>query len=247
MIHREATIKYKGYDPNELSYGSSKRICCICDHCGRVRWCRMDSYKDLCKKCCQLRIISNKDYITEKVIVSKLLYHLTTDNVRLQITCQINKNTEYPGIYTGFCDATTTGKMKTNRECPVFLGVYVAENILSKIYKNVIRMPYANPEYDFICGKGYKIDVKSSCIHKNNFNYNSWSFTINKNIIADYFLCLGFDNRNDLNPIHIWLIPGYIINYKNNQRISESKLSKWEKYEQPIDKIISCCNTMKES
>ena len=74
MIHREATIKYKGYDPNELSHGSSKRTCCICDHCGRVRWIRMDNYRDLCVKCAaeersqNLKWIENNKKAIEKMI-----------------------------------------------------------------------------------------------------------------------------------------------------------------------------------
>lgn len=51
MIHREATIKYKGYDPNDLKPKSNKRVCCVCDKCGRVKWHRFDSYRDLCISC----------------------------------------------------------------------------------------------------------------------------------------------------------------------------------------------------
>ena len=55
MILRQATIKYKGYDPDTLSYGSSKRVCCSCDNpnCGRVRWVDYSAYRDLCKSCAQ--------------------------------------------------------------------------------------------------------------------------------------------------------------------------------------------------
>lgn len=51
MIHREATIKYKGYDPDDLKPQSTKRICCICDKCGRVRWISKFAYSNLCRKC----------------------------------------------------------------------------------------------------------------------------------------------------------------------------------------------------
>lgn len=53
MILREATIKYKGYDPDTLSLKSRKRICCSCDNCGRVRWVMKGHYRDLCKSCAQ--------------------------------------------------------------------------------------------------------------------------------------------------------------------------------------------------
>ena len=51
MILRNATIKYKGYDPDDLKPKSQKRICCSCDRCGRVRWLMMQNYKDLCYNC----------------------------------------------------------------------------------------------------------------------------------------------------------------------------------------------------
>jgi hypothetical protein len=51
MILRNATIKYKGYDPSTLSKGSHKRICVSCDICGRVRWQRIYAVRSLCKSC----------------------------------------------------------------------------------------------------------------------------------------------------------------------------------------------------
>ena len=51
MILKEATIKYKGYDPYTLSKGSSKKICCSCDVCGRVRYVGFKDYSNLCKSC----------------------------------------------------------------------------------------------------------------------------------------------------------------------------------------------------
>ena len=54
MILRQATIKYKGYDPNELKPKSHKRICCTCDGCDRVRWIGFYQYKDLCAGCCKI-------------------------------------------------------------------------------------------------------------------------------------------------------------------------------------------------
>lgn len=93
---------------------------------------------------------------------------------------------------------------KKNKNCPVFLGCDIAEKVLSHVFKDVRRMHIHNSGFDFICNKGFKIDVKSSCLHKN----NTYSFAIRYNKIADYFLCIGFDNRENLNPQHIWLIKG---------------------------------------
>lgn len=136
--------------------------------------------------------------------------------------------------------------MTTNNTCSRWLGEYVAEQVLAKSFEHVIKMPNNNPGFDFICGKGNRIDVKSSCTI---ISTRSWKFNINKNCIAEYFLCLAFDNRETLNPLHVWLIPSYIINNKVSFTISSSKKSllKWSLYEQSLDKVLLCCEHMKES
>lgn len=137
--------------------------------------------------------------------------------------------------------------MSKNKECPVYLGVYVAEKVLSKFFDNIIIMPYGNPGYDYICDKGYKIDVKSSCLHIHN-REKYWLFCIDRNTIADYFLCLAFDDRESLKPQHIWLIPGNIVNCRLRFGIYNtlSSLSKWLIYEKPLDKVINYCVELKQ-
>jgi len=132
-----------------------------------------------------------------------------------------------------------------NKLCSMYLGVHVAERVLSNVFKNVERMPNCNPGYDFVCGKGYKIDVKSSCLRTYSGHSPHWMFTINKNITADYFLCLAFDNREDLNPIHAWLLPSDDFNNLVTSTISTANISKWNEYNIPLDKIIACCDVMK--
>ena len=144
----------------------------------------------------------------------------------------------------------STGKtqpMSENRECSSFLGVYVAERVLSHVFKNVERMPMNNPGFDFICVGGHKIDVKSMCrfVHEN--WADRWVFHINKNQIAEYFLMLAFDNRESLNPEHIWLIPADKINDHVSISISESTLSKWDEYALDVSKVSACCNIIKEA
>jgi len=152
--------------------------------------------------------------------------------------------------------------MKINKDCGVFLGCHVAERILSHVFKDVDRMPYGNKGFDFICNKGYKIDSKSSCLR-----HDIYWFQIKHNKIADYFLCIGFDNREDLNPQHIWLIKSdeIMINYTrfkklNHERskklnelntltIANSKLLKYSKYEltDKLKETIECCSTLKNN
>jgi hypothetical protein len=128
-----------------------------------------------------------------------------------------------------------------NKDCTLYLGVHIAERVLSHVFKDVKRMPHRNPGYDFVCNHGKKIDIKSSCIHKN----GAWNFNINHNTTADYFLCLAFDNREDLNPLHAWLIPGSKLNHLTAASITQSIIHKWEEYRLDISKILACCNAMK--
>lgn len=141
---------------------------------------------------------------------------------------------------TGQCHS-----MDENRQCPQYLGVYVAERALSHVFEHVERMPYGNPGYDFICGGGYRIDVKSSCRRVSEKQANRWMFNIKKNKIAEYFLCLAFDNRESLNPEHIWLIPAADVNDCITVSISEITLAKWDEYKLDIDKVSACCNIIR--
>lgn len=134
-----------------------------------------------------------------------------------------------------------------NRMCSQYLGIFIGEKVLSKVFKNVERMPINHSGYDFICGNGYKIDVKVSCrrIHKN--KSDNWVFNNRQNKIADYFLCMAFNNRDDLDPEYIWLIPNVDIDNKNSISLAESVLPKWDEYKLDIGKVVKCCDTMAEN
>lgn len=131
--------------------------------------------------------------------------------------------------------------MNENKQCASFLGVHVAEQVLVGVFKNVQRMPYGNPGYDFRCRYGYLVDVKSSCLYKD----NRWGFNISYNTIADYFLCLAFDNRENLTPLHIWLLPGILVNKQNTAGICPNTVQKWIEYELDISKVSECCDVLK--
>lgn len=137
--------------------------------------------------------------------------------------------------------------MNENKSCSAFLGVYVAERLLPHVFKNVVGMPYGNPGYDFICGGGYEIDVKSSCRHHYASGTGYWLFNIRRNEEADYFVLIAIDDRDGLNPEHVWLIPAEDINHLMVASISENTLDRWSKYEltDKLDEVISCCDTMK--
>lgn len=147
--------------------------------------------------------------------------------------------------------------MNKNKLCSLYLGIYIAENVLSKIFENVQRMPINNKGYDFICEKGYMVDVKSSSLHKQpEISTLKFEFNIKKNKYCDYFLLIGFDNRYDLNPLHIWLIKsGEIVrNRKLNELYGLSipntpkSIKLLERYE-ITDKLYQakeCCDKFKQ-
>lgn len=129
-----------------------------------------------------------------------------------------------------------------NKECPMYLGGHVAERVLFRVFKDVEVMPYGNHGFDFICNKGMKIDVKSSCLNAG----GHWVFNINHNIVADYFLCIAFDNRKNLNPLYIWLLPGDKMNhYTTTAGISPSTVHRWNEYKLDISKVATCCDILK--
>lgn len=134
-----------------------------------------------------------------------------------------------------------------NKECGMYLGCHVAERVLSHVFKDVEVMPLMHPGYDFICNKGMKIDVKSSCIRRNGRSLGKWQFNITHNTTADFFLCLAFDNRKDLNPLHAWLLPGSKFNHLIGTTISISTIHKWDEYRLDLTKILGCCDTMRKS
>lgn len=126
-----------------------------------------------------------------------------------------------------------------------YLGVHIAERLLGNIFKTTIRMPYGNPGYDFICGRGFKVDVKASCRHHKKGRSDRWSFNIKKNDVADYFALFAMDDRKNLNPEHFWLIPAEAVNHKSTMLMIVGALDQWSKYEQPIERAIAGCSVLK--
>jgi hypothetical protein len=135
-----------------------------------------------------------------------------------------------------------------SKESSTYLGVYVAEEVLSNVFDNVIRMPIGHPGYDFLCGKGFKIDVKSSKLYKSNRESRSprWMFSIGRNAEADYFICLGFnEDRKNITPLKMWLIPAKEVNMLQTLSVRENDMVSWEQYEKPINKVLACCEHMR--
>ena len=139
--------------------------------------------------------------------------------------------------------------IKENRMDKRFIGVYIAENGVAKIYEESKRMPYNNPGYDIICPRGYKIDVKATVLNQ----HNMFGFGIKKNKVADYFALVGFNNIIELEPLRMWIIRND--EYVNKHKISELSrfvipnerlyIEKYQKYEK-FDKLDMLKNVCKE-
>ena len=138
--------------------------------------------------------------------------------------------------------------IKENRGNSRFLGTYISENGIAQVCEGSQKMPYCNLGYDIICPKGYKIDVKASALNP----YNTFKFHIKKNITADYFALVGFNNIIDLRPLHLWVIKGdddvrgHAMNDLNSLTITNEPrlLDAYSKYERidKLEKLKGICN-----
>jgi hypothetical protein len=154
----------------------------------------------------------------------------------------------HPGYNTTWNHANGRSvPMAEAKDSSLYLGVHIAEHVLSNYFEHVKRMPHGNPGFDFICGRGFKIDVKSACLRRHRVGSPYWPIRIRKNKTADYFLVLLFNNRDDLEPMHLLLIPGSDVNHLTSTTISSNPthFAKWAQYERPLDKVVTCCNTMR--
>lgn len=136
--------------------------------------------------------------------------------------------------------------MYENKLCSAYLGVVIAERLCRHLFKDVEVMPNNNSGFDIICNKGKKIDVKSGCVTLDKGKYPCWQFTISQNTIADYFICVAFDNLFNINPLHLWMIPGKELNHQGSAQISPSTLHKWDKWKRDIDDAQLCCAEIKK-
>ena len=132
-----------------------------------------------------------------------------------------------------------------NKLCGLYLGVYIAEQILSNYFNSMEKAPMHTKGYDFICGNGFKIDVKSSSRRLSTIGKKVWQFDLRCNHVADYFLLIAFSEREHPMPLHVWLVPSDL--YRDQQKIGISdnikSLNRWKQYERPIAGIIEKCNS----
>ena len=124
--------------------------------------------------------------------------------------------------------------------CSLFQGL-LAEHIAVCIFDDVKRMPIQNAGFDYWVD-GKRVEVKSSSIEPTPTG-TRWHFGINHNTSADEFLIVALDNRTNLRPMHIWLIPGNLINHLKGLSIQNSLygMNQWKEYEIIGDKFYKVC------
>jgi hypothetical protein len=134
-----------------------------------------------------------------------------------------------------------------NKSCSHFLGGY-AELVLSKEFSSIERMPFNNRGYDFKCSHNKRIDVKSSCRRNHGRKNESdfYQFTLRRNPTADAFLLLAFNNRKDLKPEHVWLVPASLVRHLMQLTITTTSesMAKWAQFERPLDHVNDCCGKL---
>lgn len=144
--------------------------------------------------------------------------------------------------------------MSENKKCTSYFGIEIAEKYVFALFEDAVRMPNNNPGYDWICKKGEKIQHGARCLCKSKDSY-VWVFSIKYDNIADYFMLTGWDNRDSLNPLHIWLFhkDDIIRGRKFWRRDSLSiinrpeYLAEFDKYEvtDKLEKLKELCNDLK--
>jgi hypothetical protein len=194
-----------------------------------------------CNRCGVELIVGDNWYECQKKCYNYICNQCTT----IKTGKNRRKNVErYRGYVRAHAYRNGAKPMSENKTCSQFLGIHVAERVLAQMFNDVEVMPHGHPGYDFICNKGKKIDVKASCL---NMSEHRWRYCIKRNTCADYFLCLAFDNRDDLNPLHIWLIPGDVINSYTHVSISTKVIDKWDDYKIPLYRLKEQCDAMRGS
>jgi hypothetical protein len=137
--------------------------------------------------------------------------------------------------------------MTENRNCSSWLGIHIAERALSKFFKHIVRTPSQSSGGDFRCDRNYLIDVKCACLHFRKGKSPRWFMGIKHNTNADHFLFLLFDDRTNLTPMHVMLVPGSVVNNRSSISITNTPrgLERWSQYEKPLNKVICCCEQMR--
>jgi len=142
--------------------------------------------------------------------------------------------------------------------CANYTGLYIAETVLSKAF-SIMKKAHPMDPYDFVCGKGYKIDSKCSILStKGSKCQLFWEFYPNRNKVPDAFCLIALRNTPDTitdSPqiAYVWLIPGDALikgrplNDRVSLTVTPNTVSKLEPFRRSDmeGKITTCCSNWK--
>ena len=165
MILRNATIQYKGYDPDLLKSQSNKRICCSCDICGKVRYKPKQSYKDLCHNC------KMKSQETRKQMSESAKIKILTDDHRFNISK--NNGQGMLGKHHLEKSKIKSSCTKQNINIKDFNGFISEQKYCSKFnesLKQSIRDKYNNCDYISGIHKDICSPIRNLSVHHVNYD-----------------------------------------------------------------------------
>lgn len=119
-----------------------------------------------------------------------------------------------------------TGKnlpREVNDDCSLWFGEFISQNYVMKTFEDSIKIPSNNPGFDWICKKGQKIDHKGACLKYYPWQSPHWSFHIRHNKISDYFILSAWDDKDNLNPLHVWM-------FHKNDKVRGRKFCEFEEF-----------------
>lgn len=112
-----------------------------------------------------------------------------------------------------------------NRGCPLYFGEYIEEKYVSQIFEDPVQFEYPRDDmgriidrskpYDFLCKQGLKIKHAASCLRRKDSGNTEvavgsireyWGYLIRRNSVPDYWIFSGWDNRESLEPMYVWMI-----------------------------------------
>lgn len=140
--------------------------------------------------------------------------------------------------------------MSESKNSSSFLGVFIGEGIFKEylltIFEHVEIMDYGNPGFDFTCknprqefidkypqfklarNHEYKIQLEAHCLYYRVGRSPCWGFQVEHNNIPDYYILIGFNTRECLDILHIWIFHRYDMIRKGNSYTKKEEFWKRE-------------------
>jgi len=199
--------------------------------------------------CLEGEIMSNQNYYFDEEYLISELKRFNEETGKIPSTKNMSgKYLDYPSpqIFERLFGSFNNAKRKAGFECKT-CSVEKGKKA-ERIIKNTVDMLEDTSRnnwfapYDLICSKGYKVDVKGSSLlypsikRKWTTPILFWTFNTNKNVIVDYYICVGFDETfHKVN--HVWIFKNdKTLKSKHCIHIQQNKLDQFKQFEWDLNK-----------